>query len=573
MKKHIIIYCIILLLLFSSFIGVSKPIVIKEEHAIILSMNEDIDWWPMAYHDLQNTACSTSKAPNTNYSCWSYTFTDERIGPMTPAVVNGRLYFGTGTLPSLGKSNVFSLLQESKGFPRGYLEGYIYCLDAYTGEKLWDFQTESAQLDPSVVDDSLYFVTFDINLSSGKLIGKVYCLNAVTGDESWSISIDSPPDHDCVLFTPVVANGKIYICEQYGGKLHCLNADNGDIIWSVDMSHLGYDQSSKTPAIVDGKVYVNFGNMEEGNASVFCFDAETGDELWNSSISRAEYGSPAVVDGRVFANGFNRSAIDGVLFCFNSTSGDLIWKSEYGGADNAIGWSSPAICNNKVYVLSFRSLLCFDLESGDLLWREYYQDESLSSPSIADGKIYFGTVKYRKLYCLNAENGSFIWSRWLENGIVQTSPAIADGWVYAAACGGDHWIDGIYAFRDNNPPDAPSINGPVQGKPGIDYNYTFVTNDSDGDDIFYHIGWGDKEIIYIYGPYPSGEEISLSYNWSEVGTFVISCWARDIYDEVSDVSTFEVTIPRDKAVTSNMLLLRILERFPLLQKISIFLTI
>ena len=115
----------------------------------------------------------------------------------------------------------------------------------------------------------------------------------------------------------------------------------------------------------------------------------------------------------------------------------------------------------------------------------------------------------------------------------------------------------------NQPPETPIVDGPAHGKPGIDYNYTFVSTDQDGDDIWYHISWGDKEIIYIYGPYPSGEEITLSYNWSEKGTFVISCWARDIYDSISNVSTLKVTMPRDKS-TSISPLLRFLERYPLL---------
>ncbi len=124
----------------------------------------------------------------------------------------------------------------------------------------------------------------------------------------------------------------------------------------------------------------------------------------------------------------------------------------------------------------------------------------------------------------------------------------------------------------NQPPDKPMINGSSSCKPRIDYDYTFVTTDPEEDDVWYHISWGDKEIIYIYGPYPSGEEITLSYNWSEKGTYLITCGARDIYDAESNTTTFEVTIPRDKS-TNNILLLRILERFPLLERLLLMLQV
>jgi hypothetical protein len=104
----------------------------------------------------------------------------------------------------------------------------------------------------------------------------------------------------------------------------------------------------------------------------------------------------------------------------------------------------------------------------------------------------------------------------------------------------------VIPYNLNNPPTAPKIDGPISGKVGELYDYTFMSTDPDEDDVYYHICWGDKEIIYIYGPYPSGEELTLSYNWSESGIYIITCWARDEHDEESEISTLEITMPRNK---------------------------
>jgi len=515
-----------------------------------------IDWWPMYQHDTHNTGYSRSIAPSTNYTCWKYS-SEGRIVWLSPSVLNGRLYFGTTYLPYIKTLDVFSILHKIKEISNGIVEGSFICLDAYTGKILWEFPTEWPILTPTVVDDRVYFNTVDLNESTEKTIGRIYCLNAETGDKIWNITIDTPPGQDCWLYSPTVVDGRLYISEPYG-KLYCFNAKNGNYIWSVDIGYDENGQCSVTPAIVDGKVYIKFGQALSWG-KIYCFDADNGDELWNYSIGRSEYESPAVINGKVFVNGVNWTAMDCTLYCFNSTSGEIIWNTTLYSSDNPIGWSSPAVCNDSIYLLCFYSLRCFDINSGNLKWSVGISDESSSSPSIADNKIYFGSHEKDMMYCRNAENGSLIWSYGLD-GNIMSSPAIADGWIYAAT------ESSIYAFRDNEPPDSPLIDGPTKCKPGIDYNYTFVTTDPEEDDVWYHLCWGDKEIIYIYGPYPSGKELKLSYNWTEKGTYTITCWARDIYDAVSDASTLEVKIPRTRA-SSYLWFHWFLDRFPMLERL------
>jgi len=97
---------------------------------------------------------------------------------------------------------------------------------------------------------------------------------------------------------------------------------------------------------------------------------------------------------------------------------------------------------------------------------------------------------------------------------------------------------------NNERPYPPLINGPTSGIPGIEYTYTFVATDSDGDNIAeYIIDWGDGNQETIPGG-PSGVSVTKNHTWNEKGTYTIRAKAKDENNLESNWGTLSVTMPK-----------------------------
>jgi hypothetical protein len=113
----------------------------------------------------------------------------------------------------------------------------------------------------------------------------------------------------------------------------------------------------------------------------------------------------------------------------------------------------------------------------------------------------------------------------------------------------------------DTPPTIPSIDGQNNGKVGVSYPYTVVAEDSEADDVFYFIDWGDETNSSWVGPYPSNENVILDHTFTKKGSYTITVKAKDIYYAESDWGTLQVSMPKTSSYT---VVIKLLERFPFL---------
>jgi len=123
--------------------------------------------------------------------------------------------------------------------------------------------------------------------------------------------------------------------------------------------------------------------------------------------------------------------------------------------------------------------------------------------------------------------------------------------------------DGEITFSPvpNQSPFTPEIDGPTSGQTGIEYDYTFVTDDPEDDDVFYYIDWGDGTHENWAGPYASGVDATISHTYDEEGDYVIGAKANDVFDDESDWGYLEVTMPINQH-SFHSLFIWFLECFP-----------
>lgn len=233
-----------------------------------------------------------------------------------------------------------------------------------------------------------------------------------------------------------VAEGVLCAGRSVYPGLGTFDIRTGKKLWDIRSGIVG-----AAPAIVNGVVYVAYGNGTENGGGVRALDLKTGKVLWNFATPSnfQDRISPAVRAGVVYLVGW-----DGILYAVDARTGREKWRLPFGDSRGPAP-TSPAIDGDTLYFgAGARGLFAVDLATGRAKWMRAISSDPAHSgksntnisqtPAVADGTVYFGTGA-SVFYAVDAGSGAV---RWYNQGLFTdglnpgnfTAPAVGPGMVY-----------------------------------------------------------------------------------------------------------------------------------------------
>ncbi len=474
--------------------------------------------WPMYCHDVRHTGRSPySTADNLGIEKWRFGTAGWAMG--SPVIGNDDTIY-------IGANDFYAV------YPNGTLK--------------WKYDIPHKIVHAPAIDEDgiIYFGTIQA------MPNYLYAIYTNNGSLKWKYNTGNH-----IYSSPAIGeDGTIY----FGDANNYINAlyPNGTLRWRYKTGHVVYS----SPAISeDGTVYCG-----SHDTYLYALYPNNGTVKWKYKTGNWIRTSPCIADdGTIYV-----VSLDNYLHAVYS-NGALKWKTNVGAG------TSPTIGQDRTIYAGYSKLYAINPTNGSVKWtfnpgtdRRIRGGTPCNS---ADGTIYFGThigeYDGGEIIAVNPD-GTERWRKMIANDWVDSAPAIGeDGTVYI----GSSWQPSngyLHAFGelDTNAPEAPTIDGPTNGRFKRPHDYKFKSADPNGDDIYYYIEWGDGKKENWIGPHGSGEEITVSHTWDEKGNYTIRARAKDTDNLWGPWGELEVTMPKNQQV-SNMWFLRWLERFPILNQI------
>ncbi|GAB7016628.1 hypothetical protein JCM10550A_19970 [Methanogenium cariaci] len=376
----------------------------------------DTDDWEQFAKNEKNNGFTTSKGPDTNSISWISNIS--AIGAPSMVISNGVLYAYRGSTGFDGNAKTFLYaLDEYSGddiwnvsIPSpewgswsspAYHNGSVYTstgkdtwkINAADGTVDWKFVNPSGHAScnggPTIADGKVFCGDWDGN--------HYYCVHEDNGVLNWTFTVTG-----YVQGTPAYEDGLVYLTswsdgDAVKGHMYCVNATDGTQIWHNNKIA---QNCCGSPSIGDDKIYVTTYNFY-GYGELLALSKETGDILWQKSIERTD-STPILAYGNVYLTGGCSGYSDHRTYCFNAQTGDLIWQTDT--ADDIGGWTcTVAVADGKVYVggesatnyFNYDRTFALDAYTGETIW---WYPQGGATPIVHDGRV-FTVGNDGRIYC------------------------------------------------------------------------------------------------------------------------------------------------------------------------------
>jgi eukaryotic-like serine/threonine-protein kinase len=265
----------------------------------------------------------------------------------SPAVANGKVYFGSG-------------------------DGNVYAVDAQSGTLLWKFSTKDVvHSSPAVVNNTVYIGSWDSYL---------YAIDADTGQEKWSFkSGEDNTIHNQVGFqsSPAVVDGTVYIgCRD--AHVYAIDAATGRKKWDYPTSK---SWVIGTPAVRDGLVYAGTSD----SSRFMALDAKTGRLRFEFKAGAYMFSSAALAGNLAYVGDHN-----GRLYALDAKTGKLAWEfqTEASKKDPMKILTPDGKLNEDAFAPIFGDFEDMYID----MYRFITIGAIVSSPVVDKGAVYFGSM-------------------------------------------------------------------------------------------------------------------------------------------------------------------------------------
>jgi outer membrane protein assembly factor BamB len=218
-------------------------------------------------------------------------------------------------------------------------------------------------------------------------------LDAETGKLQWTQNKIAGRESSPV---PWNSNGHDYVIANSAKETHGVDAADGRIVWSVPGG------GKSTPVVAQeygGDFLVNLSDNRRSGLSAYRLTDKEPKKLW--MLGKTDRGSsPVVFDGYVYAVAGGGNGHGAHLLSVHLDTGKVAWEEVVDFAEV----SSPCVADGKVFVVcgTFLSLLRATPEKYSVLSQDDYRITLCTSPTIVDGRLYVRQVSAVACYDLRS---------------------------------------------------------------------------------------------------------------------------------------------------------------------------